>query len=233
MKIVFVADAHLKGADDPNQVELCRFLDGLRGVDILVVLGDLFEFWTGLNEVVYYRYLPVLKSLMELKEQGTRIIYIEGNHDFSIGAFFTDLLGAEVYPESFYLRVDGRVFFLSHGDTVNKTFTYSLWRAFLRSGVFSVLTALLPPHVVWKIALFLSKRSRAYNQKGFYVERLLRGFARKKIGNGVDGVILAHSHIPGIHAEGNGIYANPGSWAGDRTFLVCEKGEFRLERYQG
>ena len=47
MNIVFVADAHLKGLDDPNQASLVEFFDGLDGVDLLVILGDLFDCWGG------------------------------------------------------------------------------------------------------------------------------------------------------------------------------------------
>jgi UDP-2,3-diacylglucosamine hydrolase len=82
MKIIFIADCHLKGLGDPNQEALCAFLDGLFKIDKLVILGDFFDFWVGLNNVVYTEYKPVLKSLFALSESGVEIIYIEGNHDF-------------------------------------------------------------------------------------------------------------------------------------------------------
>ena len=42
---------------------LCStFLDGLFKIDKLVILGDFFDFWIGLNNIVYEQYKPVLKE---------------------------------------------------------------------------------------------------------------------------------------------------------------------------
>ena len=236
MKIVFIADAHLKGLGDPNQESLVKFLDGLSGVDKLVILGDLFDFWTGFNEVVYYHYLPVLTSLMGLKGRGTEIVYLEGNHDFSMGGFFTGNLGASVCPEHCELEVEGRSFYLAHGDTVRMSAGYRLWRGFLRSGVFRLITRVTPPGVVWKVAGFLSGRSRKYNKRGSFIDRRFEKFAEHRIAGGADCVVLGHSHVPGVHEETTGgrrgLYANPGSWL-DSSYLVYDMGEFRVERFEG
>lgn len=231
MKLVFIADGHLKGLDDPNQRGLVRFLDALKDVDTLVVLGDLFDFWTGFNDVVYYRYLPVLNSLLKLKERGISIVYLEGNHDFSMGDFFKGVLGASVYPDHCEMAVDGKKVFLSHGDTVYMSKGYSLWRGFLRSSVFSAISKIVTPGFVAGVAEGLSKKSREYG-KGAVIEDKLREFARKRIEGGVDVVVLGHSHVPGVARIGKGVYANPGSWA-DKSYLVYTNGEFKAGRFEG
>ncbi|MBI5902857.1 MAG: UDP-2,3-diacylglucosamine diphosphatase [Deltaproteobacteria bacterium] len=234
MKIVFVADAHLKGASDPNLKSLADFLDGLGRVDTLVVLGDLFDFWTGANEKVYKEYRIALESLMGLKKRGVNIIYLEGNHDFSMGEFFTKELGAGVHPGFFEWTLDGKRVLLAHGDTVSMTRGYALWRRFLRSPVFRFITRVAPPGFVWTTANLLSRKSRKYNQEGNIVEERLREFARERIGSGFDTVILAHSHVAGVHKEEangrKGAYANPGSWAGGGSYLVYEKGALKVAR---
>ena len=233
MKTVFIADAHLKGLDDPNQKTVVEFLDSLRAVERLVVLGDLFDFWTGYNSVVEKNYRPTLDALIRLKDRGASIVYIEGNHDFSMGRFFTDTLNAEVCPEHLVLELGGKKYYLSHGDTVNMTFGYRLWRAFLRSPLFTLTAAIVGPSGVWGIALYLSGRSRGRhreNTPGYNdTERTLREFAAEKISAGVDGVIMGHSHSSGVHSLSGGVYANPGSLiAGE--YLVWEDGTFRVER---
>ncbi len=86
----------------------------------------------------------------------------------------------------------------------------------------------------WKAAARLSKKSRAYGGKKPEVEAALREYARKRIAEGADAVIFGHSHAAGVTdivAGGRrGVYANPGSWAGDKTYLVMENGEFRVEK---
>lgn len=235
MKIVFIADAHLKGLDDPDQKSLVKFLDNL-SADVLVVLGDLFDFWTGFNEVVYYHYLPVLSSLLELKEKGTRIIYLEGNHDFTMGAFFTDVLKAEVYPESCELPVDGKLIYLSHGDTIAAGAGHRVWRGFLRTRAFRMIARAAAPQLVWRIAVRLSKKSRRYNKGSDALEARLKEFAGKKIAGGADSVVLGHSHVACVCKVGEGrggCYANPGSWAGGLNYLVYNDGKFKAERWKG
>lgn len=234
MNIVFVADAHLKGASDPNLKSLADFLDGLGRVDTLVVLGDLFDFWTGANEKVYKEYRIALESLLRLKKRGVNIIYLEGNHDFSMGDFFTKELNAGVHPGFFEWTLEGKRVLLAHGDTVSMTRGYAFWRGFLRGPAFRLITKVMPPGLVWATANLLSRKSRKYNRNGNVVEERLRGFARERIGAGFDTVILAHSHAAGVHREEangrKGTYANPGSWAADRSYLVYEKGALRVAR---
>lgn len=243
MKVIFLADAHLKGLDDPNQNSLCTFLGGLGPVDKLVILGDLFEFWTGFNDVVYYHYLPVLTGLLALRKNGTEIIYIEGNHDFFMGPFFTDVLGAEVHANPFEFELEGKRFYLGHGDTVDRNLRYGFWRALSRSFIFRALYKTLPPSVIWKVAGFLSHKSRVYHERAMSIEGHHREFAKTKIGDGFDGVMLAHTHIPRlVEEEGagggggggrKGMYLNPGSWMDESTYIVYEEGQFRLEKYGG
>ncbi|MBI5587210.1 MAG: UDP-2,3-diacylglucosamine diphosphatase [Deltaproteobacteria bacterium] len=236
MKIVFIADAHLKGLDDPNQKKFVDFLDSLCGADKLVVLGDLFDFWTGYNRVVEMNYRPALEALLRLKRRGVDIVYIEGNHDFSMGSFFTDTLKALVCPDSHILELNGKRYYLSHGDTIGMTFGYRLWRGFLRSPLFGVTARLVTPRGVWKAALYLSNRSRDRHNRGSSrynaTENSIREFAAKKLSEGVDGVITGHSHSPGVHNLKGGVYANPGSLI-DGEYLVWEDGAFKVERGGG
>lgn len=232
MKIVFISDAHLKGPQDPFQEKAVRFLEGLTSIDRLVVLGDLFDFWTGSNHVVLKNYRPVLEALKRLAGRGVKITYLEGNHDFSMGSFFTGELGADVYAEAAEIVIDNKRFYLGHGDAVKMTTGYRLWRAYLRSPVFRVMAGIATPPVVWNIALDLSKRSRrrAYKVKSNTTEPALKALAEKKIGEGFDCVVFGHSHLAGVHRIKAGIYANPGSLR-DGSYLTYEAGEWGLRRF--
>jgi len=248
MKIIFIADAHLKGTTDPNQTSLAMFIDGLWGEarpDTLVLLGDIFDFWTGFNPIVYDRHLPILESLEALFSRGVDIVYIEGNHDFNMGTFFTSTLGAEVHADNCRLSVDGKEFFIAHGDAVSMGFGYAMWRAFLRGRLFRVIKSLLSPKTVVRVADFLSKRSRAHMSGGSEaIDSRLREFAGRTVDSGFDVVVLGHSHCPGVQSAGGGeggvgvvgerrgVYANPGSWI-DGSYLVYENGEMRVERMEG
>ncbi len=239
MKIVFIADSHLKGLGDPNQEALCTFLDGLFKIDKLVILGDFFDMWVGLNDVVYEQYKPVLKSLFALTESGVELIYIEGNHDFHMGPYFTETLKAKVYDESCGLMLDDKRIYMAHGDTINMTTGYRLLRATLRGPILKLARAIIPPPMAWNIGKAMSHGSRSYgegNEKtAIITEKAHKIFAKKMLADGFDGVILGHSHAAGVHKnllEGSpGFYANPGGWMNDHTFLVYEDGEFSVKNF--
>ena len=81
----------------------------------------------------------------------------------------------------------------------------------------------------------LAKTSRSNYSRGIMVDNLQRDFAKKKIKDGFDFVVLAHSHFPEVLEETTddkkGIYANPGDWIKEFSYLVYQDGKIRLERY--
>lgn len=235
MKVFFVADGHLKGAGDPNQKTLVNFLHCLKSNDTLIILGDLFEFWTGSNSVAITQYAAVLDALSGLRKNGMRIIYLEGNHDFSMGALFTDTLGIEVYPDSFEIALDGKRVYLSHGDAVSMNLAYTLWRWFTRSALCRFITSCLPDSTAWNAAMWLSRQSRRNNYKEGALDERLREFAKGRLCAGFDAVVMGHSHSPGVHRldslKTGAIYANTGSWADHGSHLIYDAGGFRIERF--
>ncbi len=238
MSVVFIADTHLKGIADPNQKTLCDFLDFLlkdSPPKLLVILGDLFDFWAGYDKVLAREYGPTLERFERLASAGTKIIYLEGNHDFLMGPYFTDRLGAEVYADTHILTINGKQIFLTHGDMLDTSLRYKLWRCFLRSFLFKVIRALVPAHCAWNIAMKLSSKSRLYTNKKLNMDMAFRDFAFKKIEQGLGAVVMGHTHAKAndiVSAGGKtGIYANPGSFAGEKTYLIYENGRFSLEKF--
>lgn len=236
MRMVFIADAHLKGLGDPNQAALVEFLDSVEG-GTLVVLGDLFDFWTGSNSVAFREYAPALDAFSNLRKRGVKLMYFEGNHDFSMGPFFTDRLSARVFDSLAELEIGKKKFLIGHGDTVAMSFGYRLWRAYLRSPFFRLTAAVVGSKGVWAIAKRLSKKSRkaAYLSSENHVEKRLREFAGGRIGEGADFVALGHSHEPGVNALESsgrkGVYANPGSWARDKSYLEFDGRSFVVRKW--
>ena len=243
MKIIFIADAHLNGLDDPVQQKLATFLDALAdgevegGVpEMLVILGDIFNNWNGYNPVVKHQYGRVLESLRRLAGAGTRIVCVEGNHDFHMEGFFVDELKAEVHVDSVCLEVDGRHIYLAHGDTVEMNSRHALWRGFLHSPAFKIVTWPMSAALIWRIAAYLSEKSRMSrgSLRSSVIEERQKRFAGVKVGEGIDAVVMAHSHVAGVHdihgGSIRGVYANPGAWT-DGSYLLYCAGDFHVKRY--
>src|SRR3990172_6186311 len=107
MRAVFLSDAHIRDHADPNLPPLLGFLEHIRGkVERLYVVGDLFDTWFGFPRAVFDEYVPLLGALHALKQAGTRIIYVTGNHDFEMGRFFEKILEAEIHDTQMILEED-------------------------------------------------------------------------------------------------------------------------------
>ena len=196
---IFLSDAHFTEENRDDQDRLIRFLEMEReNLDTLVLLGDLFEFWFGFDGYIYEEYLPILEQLKSLSHGGVRIKYVEGNHDFSLGTFFEEELRAEVYAEEMEETLDGKRVYIAHGDKVNtRDYEYRIFRRALKNRFTYALMRLAGPTLSMKVARRLSERSRRrnhYRSPGHIP--IFRVFATKKFREGIDVVILGHSHYP-------------------------------------
>ena len=116
----FVSDLHLR-AERPDLTR--RFADFLAAtaaarIDTLFILGDLFEYWIGDDDLGDPFNAQVCKLLRDLADQGTRIFFIAGNRDFLIGETFAAAAGISLLAEIEKVGADGTPTLLMHGDTV-------------------------------------------------------------------------------------------------------------------
>ena len=216
---IFLSDAHFTGETSHNQDRLIRFLEKEgENLDTLVLLGDLFEFWFGFEGYIYGEYLPIVEQLKTLSSRGVRIKYVEGNHDFCLESFFGEELGAEVYPEETEETLGGKRVYIAHGDRVNpRDYEYRLFRRVLKNRFSYALIRWAGPGLSMKVAKRLSARSRRKNhcRSPSYIP-IFRAFAMNKFREGIDVVILGHSHYPEEVAERidgrEKAYFNVGDW---------------------
>jgi predicted phosphodiesterase len=86
---------------------------------------------------------------------------------------------------------------------------------------------LLGPRLTWAIAMgarvILSKKHKLYNIKA---KERFRGYADRKLDEGFDVVVLAHSHMPDRVEAGEGekrkIYLNTGDFIAHLTYVSYE-----------
>jgi UDP-2,3-diacylglucosamine hydrolase len=223
---IFLSDAHFTGENRDKQERLIRFLEREgENVAVLVLLGDLFEFWFGFDRYVYREYVPILEQLEALSRRGVRIKYVEGNHDFCLGPVFEEQLMAEVFAEETEENLGGKRVYIAHGDLVNpRDYEYRLFRRAVKNRFTYALIRWAGPALSKKVAKCLSARSRRKNHErsSGYIP-LFRAFARNKFREGVDVVILGHSHYPEEVLENidgrEKAYFNVGDWITHYSYL--------------
>ena len=132
----FVSDLHLR-AERPDLTE--RFASFLAdtaaaGVEALFILGDLFEYWIGDDDLAAPFNAQVCKLLRNLADKGTRIYFIAGNRDFLIGETFAAATGMHLLGETEIVGAGNTATLLMHGDTVcTDDVPYQEFRRMVRS----------------------------------------------------------------------------------------------------
>ncbi|MBN1614858.1 MAG: UDP-2,3-diacylglucosamine diphosphatase, partial [Deltaproteobacteria bacterium] len=226
MKAVFIADAHLRGAESAGYQTLVLFLNRLRGgagmsdgpdgertefgqagngftperltIDSLFIAGDFFDFWFARKGKIYPGFTTAIECLVRLKNQGVAISFCEGNHDFFLRDYFSVSLGMNVIPDSVVLDLDGLRVFLSHGDTVDvENRSYLRLRRLLRSGSFYRLQRRLPLSMLWRLARLSAEVSKGLTAGAQdALVKKMEAFSMGKFEEGCDAVILGHCHKP-------------------------------------
>lgn len=237
-KIYFISDAHLgreaTSLEKEKEQKLLSFLAQIEPeCEILYILGDLFDFWFEYKNLIPKQFDSILFALRKLKESGSQVIYLAGNHDFWLGDFLPKQLGIEVHPDFLEVSHQGKRLFLTHGDGLaKKDVGYRILKKILRNEICIWLYSLLPSDWAYFIAKEVSQSSRNYTSKKDlkYLEEY-KIFAQEKIKSGFDYVIMGHIHLPILEKIDKGYYVNVGDWMKNFSYGVLEKGELRLERF--
>lgn len=219
-KYYFISDVHLGFFErEVNREKENIFINCLdyisKDAKIIFLLGDIFDYWFEWKSVIPRYYYRVLSKLYDLKISGIEIVYLMGNHDFGHNDFFETELGIKIYKNEYIASIDSKKFFLHHGDGLIKgDIGYKILKKITRNKTNQKLyTKLLHPNFAIKLASHSSKKSRNYSNKISNNENNeLYNFAKTKIEEGFDYVILGHKHLKEHIKYKNGEYINLGDW---------------------
>ncbi|PLY01344.1 MAG: UDP-2,3-diacylglucosamine diphosphatase [Desulfuromonas sp.] len=238
MRDLFIADAHLRNPQDENYRRLLSFLSRQGGeIRTLFLLGDIFQFWIGRRFENFAPYQPMLQMLRQLQAGGTKIVYVEGNHDFYLAPYFAAVMGCTVLPDGGDADCDGLQIHVAHGDLVDPDDTgYHKLRRLLRSRLTRFLAHILPVNLIWRISEWGANKSagsRAGREVDSAPREKLINHARPHFENGCAAVITGHFHQPLCEKSDQGTIIALGDWITQYSYAVCEDGKFRLETDSG
>jgi UDP-2,3-diacylglucosamine hydrolase len=231
----FISDIHLglltKEEEKAKEDKLVSFLKFAKtNCNELFIVGDLFDYWFEYKRVYQKGFYRTLAALKEITEEGIKIHYFIGNHDFMHRDFFKDEFNTVMYENELEVELNGKKFFIHHGDgLVKNDLGYNILKKILRNKITQKLYYLLHPDLGIGIASQTSKKSRNYTtQKDYGEEDGLFDSAKKIIDKGFDYVLFGHLHKRQFIKYKNGIYLNLGSWLDKPCYGVFKENKFEI-----
>jgi UDP-2,3-diacylglucosamine hydrolase len=116
---LFISDLHLS-ATHPLSSE--RFLHFAKHIDpqaeALYILGDLFEYWAGDDDLDDPFHRTITSTLRKLSEHGMQIYLMHGNRDFLMAEKLARACNATLLSDPTVLDLYGTPTLISHGDAL-------------------------------------------------------------------------------------------------------------------
>ncbi len=171
-KTYFISDLHLGATylDDERDHErwviamLRSFADDARAI---YMLGDVLDYWYEYRTVVPRGHVRFFGELARLADAGIKIYWFIGNHDIWLFDYLRNEIGMDVIDGSVVHTIDGKQFFLSHGDGLgNIGRGFRLIRSLFRNRVCQYLYAAIHPRWTVPFAYRWSQHSRSVRGDG-------------------------------------------------------------------
>jgi UDP-2,3-diacylglucosamine hydrolase len=226
----FVSDVHLS-EERPRIVEqFFEFLAGeARAADALYVLGDLFEYWAGDDDLEDALNRRVADAFSKLHAAGTPVHFLHGNRDFLVGRAFAESAGASLLEDGTVVDLYGTPTLLMHGDILcTDDVEYQKFRAYARDPVNQARFLALP--LPARRAQIRGIRAQSESAKGAKTAEIMdvnaKAVDEALRRSGYPRLIHGHTHRPGRHEhEVDGHTCERwvlADWYANGSYLKCD-----------
>jgi len=236
-RAIFISDTHLgfRGAKAKN---LLSFLKSVE-CHYLYLVGDIVDLWEMKKGILWdLDSSSVIRRIMKMSQDGTKVVYVPGNHDEAIRHFLPFEMAENVSfcDETFHTTSNGTKFNIIHGDQFDFVIGHMKWLAVLGTTLYDWLLSLndvlhsvrvrLGYHTYWSLAGYLKHKAKGAVSFMRDFETAVVHHAKKQE---CDGVVCGHIHRAKLEMIDGIQYANCGDWVESLTALVEDvDGRLRL-----
>lgn len=238
--IVVLSDTHL-GTYGCHARELHNYLKSIQP-RTLILNGDILDIWAFKKSYFPKEHTEVVRRLLKMAVNGTKIYYLTGNHDDLLRKFGEVSLGIIHLRNKLVFQVDGRTHWVFHGDVFDASVQRARWLAKLGGEGYDLLIRINRTiNRVRRIFGFAPVSFAARVKKGVkgavkYIGDFEDTAIKIASENDYDCVICGHIHQPQMRevtAE-NGktvTYMNSGDWVEHLTALEFSNGKWSMYKY--
>ena len=203
---LFISDLHLQPSHPRTAAAFLHFLaEHARAAGALYLLGDLFEYWAGDDDVDTPFHQAVIRALRTVSDAGVAVYWLAGNRDFLVGERFAAAAGLTLLTEPHVTRIAGQRIALVHGDAeCTADLGYMAFRAQVRDPAWQQQFLALPLGRRQAIIAGLREGSReAHGGKTMDImDVTAHAVAALHAATACDIVIHGHTHRPALHRAG-------------------------------
>jgi UDP-2,3-diacylglucosamine hydrolase len=244
-KIYFISDVHLGAPALNNNHEremlFARWLDEIAGdVGELYLMGDIFDFWWEYKKVVPRGFTRILGRIANLTDRGIPVHFFTGNHDLWVFDYLPAETGVILHNNEFVTTLNGKKFFLAHGDGLDETDTgYLRLKKIFTNRRLQWWFSRLHPNFALHIAQQWSKKSRTSKmgiEKEFKVknEGMFRFAVKYLQQEQIDYFIFGHRHqVVNADINENSKFILLGDWIKNYSYGVFDGDKFELKEFKG
>ena len=238
--VVVISDIHL-GTYGCHAPELLSYLKSI-SPQILVLNGDIIDGWQFSKRYFPLSHMSVVKEIFSMAANGTRVVYITGNHDESLRRYSDLALGNFLLTDKFLLEIDGKSTWIFHGDVFDNT-TKGSAKILAKLGGHGYDLLILLNRLVNFISKLLGREKVSLSKKVknavkkavTYINNFETTVAELAIEKKYDNVICGHIHMPAkkqiTTTEGTVVYLNSGDWIENLTALEYADKEWNIYQY--
>ncbi|MDX2135753.1 MAG: UDP-2,3-diacylglucosamine diphosphatase [Saprospiraceae bacterium] len=240
LDIVVLSDIHL-GTYGCHARELHHYLRSIQP-RTLVLNGDIFDIWYFKKSYFPKEHLEVVRRILKMAVNGTKVYYLTGNHDDLLRKFGEFSLGIVHLRNKLVFQVDGKTHWVFHGDVFDASVQRARWLAKLGGEGYDLLirinrsinwfrrTLNLPP------VSFAARVKKGVKGAVKFISDFEEVAIQLAAEKGYDYVLCGHIHQPQIRTvtvdnSRQVTYMNSGDWVEHLTALEFVNGEWSLYKY--
>lgn len=163
----FISDLHLwAGRRQTIAAFYAMLVRAPEEADALFILGDLFEFWIGDDDLDNPAVAPIVAALRAATQRGLRLWLLRGNRDVLIGRRFAQAAGATlIESDEARVEIGETAAIILHGDTLcTDDVSYQRYRRFATNRTVQRLLLSMPRGLRARLIQGLRTRSEARHQ---------------------------------------------------------------------
>ena len=238
--VVVLSDLHL-GTYGSRAKETVNYLRSI-APQMLILNGDIIDIWQFSKHYFPVSHFGVLKEILYMMSNGTRVIYITGNHDETLRRYSGIDIGNFQLTDKLVVEINNKMTWIFHGDVFDNT-TRGSAKILAKMGStgygFLILlnrcmNALLKLFGQERVSL--SKKIMAgVNKAVAKINDFELTAAELAIEKKYDYVICGHIHQPSKRMvtteKGSVMYLNSGDWIEHLTALEYTNNDWNIYTY--